>query len=141
MKSIGKSLWIVILLINWNTSAAQTWKPYECLIDTINDVVIVKKDTDIYVLQPFAVAVGYVLITDSLRQMVSLYENCEARIAIYDSLNVINNQIISNTNTITYAYKTAYEQEVKEHKFTKTLSRVKDVIWGVGVIVVVVLLL
>lgn len=111
------------------------------MIDTINDVVIVKKDTDIYVLQPFAVAVGYVLITDSLRQMVSLYENCEARIAIYDSLNVINNQIISNTNTITYAYKTAYENEAKEHRICKRISRIKDVIWGLGLLSAIILLI
>lgn len=84
---------------------------------------------------------GYVLLVDSLRQMNALYENCEQRVRASDSLHVVSNRIIANTNTITYAYKTAYEQEVKEHKFTKTLSRVKDVIWGVGVIVVVVLLL
>lgn len=117
------------------------WKPYECLIGTINEVTLIKKDTAIYVLQPFPVAMGYVLMIDSLRQMTALYENCEKRIDVYDSLMIVNNRIIDNTNTITYAYKTAYEQEVKEHKFTKTMSRVKDVIWGVGVIVVVVLLL
>lgn len=104
------------------------------MIDTINDVVIVKKDTDIYVLQPFAVAVGYVLITDSLRQMVSLYENCEARIAIYDSLNVVNSRIISNTSKLSETYKEAYDKE-------RFWSRMKDVIWGAGLLTAIILLI
>jgi hypothetical protein len=96
--------------------------------------VLINANNDIYVLQPFPVAAGYVLLVDSLRQMNALYENCEQRVAIYDSLNVVNSRIISNTSQLSETYKEAYDKE-------RFWSRIKDVIWGAGLLTAIILLI